>query len=103
MSVTFEYLRSFKVFGYAIFDIVSSFVGIALLSPLLTRLFRYIHLEIPFLSWIYLTLPIGILVHLIVGNNTPMVKQFLDPSGFYLLKIVVIVLCILAVRLIKKI
>lgn len=102
-KATFQFLRAFKIFGFAIFDLLVSFVGIYLLSPLLTRLFRYLHLEIPAISWLFFTLPIGVLTHLIVNTHTPMTKEFLDPSSHYLLKLVIIALTLLGISKIKLI
>lgn len=93
-----EFLRSYRIGEYAIFDIAISFLGIVLLSPLLIRLFRLLHLEIPLLSWILFTLPLGILVHIAVGNHTLMTKYFLDPTGHYLLKILIILLVVAGVQ-----
>ncbi len=101
--MTIEYLRSFRIFEYAIFDLTLSFLGIFLLSPLLTKLFRLFHLEISLLSWIYLTLPIGILTHIIINNHTKMTVNFLDLNGHYLLKIFILSLLFLALRGIKLI
>lgn len=101
---TIEYLRSFKFGEYAIFDLVVSFVGIYLLAPVLTYLFKFIKLDIPRSSWLYLTLPMSILIHVLVGKYTPMTKYFLDPSGHYLLKLFIIGLLVFglkAIRLIK--
>ncbi len=69
---TIEFLRSFRIGGYAVFDFVASFVGIYLIAPLLSKLFRQIRIEIPILSWMYLTIPIGILAHVLSGSITPM-------------------------------
>lgn len=95
------YLRSFRISDYAVFDIAISFIGIYLLSPLLTRLFHYLRLEIPLTSWLLFTLPLGILAHLLVGTETLMVQQFLDPRGHYLLKFVLITLLALGIKGIK--
>lgn len=99
--MTIEYLRSFRIFEYAIFDLTVSFLGIFLLSPLLTRLFRLFHLEIPLLSWMYLTLPIGILTHIIINNHTKMTQNFLDLNGHYILKIFILSLFFLGLKGIK--
>ena len=82
-----EYLRTFRLGEYAIFDIASAFLGVFLLSPLLTRIFRLVNLEIPLVSWMLLTLPLGLLTHIIIGKETLMTKYLLDPSSHYLLKI----------------
>ncbi len=88
--ISIEYLRTFKIGEYAIFDIATSFIGILILSPLLSKAFRLIHLEIPLLSWMYFVFPLSILTHLLTNNMTAMTKYFIDPSGHYLLKIFIV-------------
>ena len=100
---TIEYLRSFRIGGYAIFDFTLAFLGIYILSPVLTRLLRPLRLDVPRSSWIFLTLPIGILVHVLVGTNTPLTKAFLDPTRSYVLKLVIVALFLCGIRRIKRI
>jgi len=83
------YLRHFRVFNFAIFDLVLSFVGMYLLSGLLSKLFLKIGVQIPTRSWVLWTLPIGVLAHVLVGRMTPMTKNLLDLNGHYLLKIII--------------
>ncbi len=102
---TIEFLRQFRIGGYAIFDFVASFVVIYLLAPLLSKLFLKIKLQIPKKSWVFLTLPIGILTHLLVGSITPMTKNFIDLNGHYILKLVMLALIIFGIkdiRVVKK-
>lgn len=96
-----SYLRSFKILDYAIFDLAASFIGIYLLSPLLTKLFSLIHLNIPRASWLYFTIPLSIIFHIIFGNYTPMTKYFLDPSSHYVLKLFIILLIVMGIKNIK--
>lgn len=96
-----EFIRQFKIFEYAIFDLTVSYLGIYLLSPLLSKLFRLIRIEIPKINWVILTLPISILVHMMVGNFTPMTKKFLNLNDYYLLKIIILGMLILGIRGIK--
>jgi hypothetical protein len=98
---TIEFLRQFRIGGYAIFDFVVSFIGIYLISPLLSRLFRIVRLDIPKLSWMFFTIPIGILAHVLSGRITPLTAWFLDLHSHYIVKIVVIVLIVLGVKDIK--
>jgi hypothetical protein len=100
---TLEFLRSFHFFGYAIFDLVLSFVGMYLLSGPLSKLFRKINIEIPKINWVYFTLPIGIISHLIFRTFTPMTKDFFNINGHYVLKIIIIIFLILGLKGIKKI
>mgnify|MGYP001244664689 CR=1 FL=1 len=102
---TLEYLRHFKIFEYAIFDIAVSFLGIYLLSGILSKLFLKINIDIPKTSWLLFTLPIGILVHLISGNITPMTRDFIDLHGHYILKVLIIALLVIGligIKIIKK-
>ena len=98
---TIEFLRQFGFSGYAYFDIIISFFGVYLLSPLLSKLFLKLGIKISRSSWLFLTLPIGILIHLAVGQQTPMVKNFFDINGHYVLKSVILILIILGVKDIK--
>lgn len=85
-----EFLRQFRLGGYAIFDFAVAFLGIYLLSPLLSKLFLKVRVDIPKRNWLFLTLPVSVLAHLLVGNVTPMTKNFLDINGHYVLKIVIL-------------
>ena len=98
---TLEFLRQFRIGGYAIFDFAVSFLGIYLLSPLLSKLFLKLRLKIPKHNWLFLTLPISIIVHLLIGTMTPMTQNFLDINGHYILKIIILILLILGIRGIK--
>ena len=102
---TLEFLRQFKIFDYAIFDLAVSFLGIYLLSPLLTKLFKKIRLDIPKRNWLFLTLPIGILAHILVGNITPMTGDLLNIHDHYILKILMLVLLFFGfkgIKIVKK-
>ncbi|MBP6981539.1 hypothetical protein KBB25_02060 [Candidatus Gracilibacteria bacterium] len=87
---TIEFLRQFRVGEYAIFDFAASFIGIFLLSPLLSRGCKKIGIIIGRHNWLLLTLPLSILIHVCVGNFTPMTKDFLDLGGHYTLKIIIL-------------
>ncbi len=103
--ISIDYLRQFRIAGYAVFDFAVSFLGIYLLSPLLSKLFRKIRIDIPKRNWLILTLPISIMVHLLFGRITPMTKNFLDLNGHYILKILIVGLTVLGMRsvsIIKK-
>ncbi|MDO8499210.1 MAG: hypothetical protein Q7S66_00945 [bacterium] len=99
--LTIEYLRQFRIFGYAYFDLSLAFLGIGLLSPLLSKIFLKFRIKIPTINWLILTLPISILIHIAIGKFTPMTKNFLDPHDHYILKIIIIGLLFLGIRGIK--
>ena len=96
--ISIEFLRQFRVGGYAIFDFAVAFLGIYFLSSLLSKIFLKLRISIPKKNWLFLTLPIGIVVHLMIGNLTPMTKNFIDPHGHYFLKIMILVLFILGIK-----
>jgi len=97
------YLRQFRIAGYAVFDFAAAFLGIFLLSPVLSKLSRKLGLEIPKLNWLYLTLPLGVATHLIIGKITPLTKDFIDIHDHYILKTIVIGLSVLGLRNIKRV
>lgn len=99
--IPIEFLRQFRIGEYAIFDLVVAFLGIYLLSSLLSKMFLKLRVDIPKRNWLFLTLPIGIVAHLISGHMTPMTKNFLDIHGHYILKTLIIILLILGLRNIK--
>jgi hypothetical protein len=99
--MTIEFLRQFRIGGYAIFDFAVSYLGIWLLSPLLSRLFKKIRIYIPKFNWLFFVLPIAIIAHLIFGSITPLTKNFLDLGGHYILKIIVLIMIVLGFRGVK--
>jgi hypothetical protein len=100
---TITYLRQFRLGGYAIFDFSASLIGMALLAPLLSRLFRKFGIEIPFRNWLFFTLPLSIIAHMAVDTYTPMTRAFLDPHAHYFMKLVVILSFALSFMDIKRI
>jgi len=98
---TIEFLRQFRVAGYAIFDLSASFLGIYLLAPWLSRVFLKFRIQISRKSWLLLTLPLSIVAHLLVGTMTLMTRDFLDPQGHYVLKGILLALFILGIKDIK--
>ncbi|MBT4123887.1 MAG: hypothetical protein HN981_03730 [Candidatus Pacebacteria bacterium] len=77
-----------------------------LLAPLLSKIFLKLRFYVPRKNWLFLTLPMSILVHVFVGEMTLMTRNFLDISGYYFLKIIIIGLFLLGVRgirVVKKI
>ena len=96
-----EYLRQFRLGGYAVFDFAASFIGIYLLAPYLSKLFLKLRIDIPKKSWLYFTLPIGFLSHLLAGSITPMTRDIIDVNGHYLVKILMIALLILGIKGVK--
>ncbi len=99
--IPIEFLRQFRFGEYAIFDFIAAFLGIYLLSPLLSKLFLKFKINIPKQNWLFLTLPISILAHLLVRNITPMTRDFIDIRNHYILKILILALLFFGLRGIK--
>jgi len=98
-----EYLRQFRLGGYALFDFTLAFLGAILVAPILSWLFKKIGILIPKKNWVILMLPISVLVHILVGKITPLTEYFLDPNGHYLVKLIVLICCVLGGMNIKRI
>jgi hypothetical protein len=86
---TIDYLRQYRVGQFAILDFTAAFIGIYLISPLIIRLFKLVGIKFQISNLMWLTIPISIIFHILFSTNTPLTKMFLDPSGYYLLKIAV--------------
>ena len=99
--ITLQFLRSFRFGEYTYFDLIISFIGVYLLSPLLSKLLFKLKLDVSKKSWLLLTLPLSIAVHLAVNTITPMTRNFINLNGHYFLKGVILILFILGVKDIK--
>lgn len=100
MDIT--YIRQFRIGPYAIFDIVTSYVGIYLLAPLLTRLAKSFTLHIPRSAWLWFTLPLSVIVHLVFGQNTEFMKRLSNPQGYHLETILLIVMVFMGGRQVRR-
>ncbi|MBI3495266.1 hypothetical protein HY065_01420 [Candidatus Berkelbacteria bacterium] len=98
-----ETLRSYRIGPFSIFDFATAYLGIYLVAPLLSWLFAKIGLKISRVSWLWLTIPIAIVVHLALGIRTPLMKMIFDLSGHYTVKIVVLIMLYMGLRDIKLI
>jgi len=97
-----ETLRSFRIFDFAVIDFAFAILGLALLSPLLTRLFRKVWLEIPIQSWMLFAIPIWVITHALIWTNTPLNEYVFSTDGHLVEKIIVIVLLVLGIAFIRK-
>jgi hypothetical protein len=95
------YLRSFKVGPFAIFDLVVSYVGIYLIAPLLSWVLSLVGLKADRAAWLWLTLPLAILFHLIFNQNTPLSKMVLSPNSGWLAKVVLVVMLVVGISQIR--
>lgn len=95
---TIEYLRQLRVGEFTLFDSTVTLVAVYFLSPVLTKIGTFFGIYVSRKSWLLLTLPLGILVHKLVGINTPMTRYFFDPNGHYLLKSIIVSLTCFGIK-----
>lgn len=101
----FEFLRQFRIGEYAIFDFAASFLVMYFMAPVLTKAVRHFGVDVPKWTWMYFTIPLSVLAHLLVGTITPLTQHVIDPHGSYVIKALILLLIILGakdVRIIKK-
>ncbi len=96
--ITIGFLRQFRINNYALFDFLITFLIVYLIAPYLSRLFLKIKIIIPKKSWLFLTLPLSIITHILINNITPLTRNFLDLNNYYLLKLIILFLLILGIK-----
>jgi len=96
-------LRQYRIGPFTIFDSALAYLGVFLLSPLLTKLFQKIHLSITRIQWVWLTLPIAIIAHILIRQNTPLTQMFLDLHGNYLIKVIILFMLFMGLKDTKRI
>lgn len=101
--ISIEFLRQFRLGEYAMFDFFVAFLGIYLASPWLSKALLKLRIDVPKRNWLFLTLPIGIFVHVLIGTVTPMTRNFLDLQDHYILKIFILILLVFGLKGIKVI
>lgn len=94
-------LRQFRIGPFTIFDIATAYLGIFLIAPFLTKLFSKIHVHISRAAWLWLTLPISVIFHFFLNQNTPFMKMLLDPNNFYVEKAVLLFMLYMGLKDIK--
>ena len=79
---TIDKLRSYRIGPFAIFDFAASYAGVWMLAPYLKK---YATRE----QLLWLTVPIGIVTHVVIGQRTPLNKMVLGPDYNLFVQIVV--------------
>ncbi len=90
--ITIEYLRSFRIGEFAIFDFSLAYIGVYLLVPILNKIILPTKRQLSHFQWILLVLPLSIVFHLLTGNMTPLTKLAIDLSSGYGLKAILILM-----------
>ena len=81
--ISIEYLRSFRIGEFAIFDFALAYIGVYLLVPTLNKMILPTKRQLSRLQWLLLVLPLSIIFHLATGNITPLTELALDPGSGY--------------------
>lgn len=100
-----EYLRSFRIGPFTIFDTVGSYVGVLILSPILIWLASRLRLHIPLSSWLWFTLPLAVLFHVIFQQSTPLMKILTNPVRyeFYIAVIILVAMTYMGFRKVSRV
>lgn len=103
--ISIEYLRQFRIGPFTIFDTATAYMGILILSPILTWLVSKLHLKIPIISWLWFTLPLSVIFHTILHQSTPLMKILANPgvSQFYIAVFILLTMTYMGFRKISKI
>ena len=97
-----NFIRQFKIGPFAIFDTVISYIGLFLLAPILTKMFRIMRLEISLASWLWFVLPLSIVFHFFFSQQTPLMKLLVSSNG-YIAIIILLAMAYMGVRTIRVI
>ncbi len=92
MTNIIAYLRTFRIGPFAIFDFAISYLAVWIFAPFIIKLVSYIGFHPTRANLMWLVVPASILAHILVGTYTPLTKMFLNPSGDYIVKIIVLLM-----------
>ena len=81
--ISIEVLRSFRVFDYAVFDFVASYIVFYFLASPLSKLFFKVKIKITRKQWMYLVVPLSVVFHLWFGQRTHLIEQLFSLNSGY--------------------
>ncbi len=98
--LSLEYLRQFRIGPFTIFDTVSAYLVMFLLAPILVWLSSKFNLKMPVVSWVWLTMPISVLFHVLFSQSTPVIKILSDPNQpqFYIVLLALLIMAYMGIR-----
>ena len=86
-------LRSFRIGPFAIFDFAGTYLLAYLIGPHLKKIGIPLSRE----QFMYLVLPLSVLVHFLFGIETPLTEMILAPNEHYIWKGILILMIVLSV------
>jgi len=95
------FIFGFRLGPFRMFDFVGTYLVVFLLSPLLTKVALRFRLKIGKIQWLWLLLPISALVHLMINQDTALVRMLLDPNDYHIVKVLIIFMLIMGIKDIK--
>lgn len=90
--ISIEYLRSFRIGEFAIFDFTLAYLSVYLLTPMLNKIISPTRRKLSRFQWLLLVLPLSIIFHLATGNITPLTELAIDPNAGYVLKALLLIM-----------
>lgn len=96
-------LFSPRIGPFRAFDTILTILVVFLLAPLLTKIAAKFSLRIERNQWFWLLIPISVVVHLAIKQETALTKMILDPSNYFLVKLIVLVMLIMGIKDIRVI
>jgi hypothetical protein len=97
-----SFLRQARIGGIAIFDVALSYLGIYLLSPILSNIAKSLGLRIKRSSWLWLTIPIGVIVHILFKQSTTL-NNLLFTNGNYPIKLLLVFMLFMGIKDVRKV
>ncbi len=96
-------LREYRIGPFTIFDTVLAYLGILIISPLLIKLFSLVRLKITLASWLWLTMPLSVIFHLVFSQDTPLIKVLLNSNNSYIALAVLLFMTFMGLKDIRRI
>ncbi|GEM_PF-720223 len=96
-------LRQYRIGPFTIFDTALAYAGILILSPLLTKLFFLVRIKIPLTSWLWLTMPLSVIFHIIFRQDTPLIRILFNSDEFYIAAVVLLFMTYMGLRGIRRV
>lgn len=96
-------LRQYRIGPFTIFDTVLAYVGVLILAPLLTKLFLKVHVKIPLISWLWFTMPISVIFHIMFRQDTPLMRILFNSDKFYIAAGVLLFMIYMGLRRVRRV
>ena len=93
----------YRVGPFSVPDTLGSLIIAALISPILSWLVAKLGFRVPYVNWLWLTIPVAELTHAFFRPDTAFFKMLVDPSGGWLVKLAMIIMLIMGFRGIHRI